>query len=73
MVFDYAKSEIANKLIRQLAATSPRSFVGIATMGGTNVNSTSGRLGGYLTEIQTPIQVNYFLYYCFEIFSITLA
>jgi hypothetical protein len=30
-------------------------------MGGANVNTSNGRLGGYLTEIQAPIQVNYFL------------
>ncbi|XP_046639085.1 calcium-activated chloride channel regulator 3A-1-like [Daphnia pulicaria] len=57
-VFNYVKSEIENKLIPQLAATSPRSFVGIATMVGANFNSSNGRLGGYLTEIQAPIQVD---------------
>lgn len=43
-------------MIPQLAALSPRSFVGIATMGGSTVTS-NGRLGGYLTEIQSPVLV----------------
>ena len=32
-------------------------------MGGTTFSSSSGRLGGYLTEIQSPIQASYLLYY----------
>lgn len=43
-------------MIQQLAGASPRSFVGIATMGGSNVTS-NGRLGGYLTEVQSPVLV----------------
>lgn len=65
-VFNYTKTQISQSLIQQLASASPRSFVGIATMGGTIVNST-GRLGGYLTEVQTPIQVS--LVFPFFLFS----
>ncbi|XP_057366133.2 calcium-activated chloride channel regulator 3A-1-like [Daphnia carinata] len=56
-VFNYIKTEIAQRMIPQLAANSPRSFVGIATMGGSVVTS-NGRLGGYLTEIQSPVLVS---------------
>ena len=28
-------------------------------MSGSNVNLTDGRLGGYITEVQSPIQVNF--------------
>ena len=64
-MFDYIKSEIAQRFIPLLAKASPRSFVGIATMGGSyysNFSVSNGRLGGYLTEIQSPIQVN--VIYC---------
>lgn len=60
-MFNYTKTQITQNLIPNLVTASKRSFVGLATMGGTNVNLTNGQLTGYLTEIQSPIDVSFYL------------